>query len=149
MTDLKHALGTPAALGPARAVVHRGVQLLTAAARANLAPEPDDSHSNLEWSPEKQAFLSWPLPVATGFCQVALSPATLTLVFICSDASSRQYELAGRSNDEALAWLDAQLADEGLVPASGAKIPYDLPTDVAAIEVFPPAGGLDLDALSA
>ncbi|WP_299732251.1 hypothetical protein [uncultured Tateyamaria sp.] len=147
MSDLKRSLGTPKALAPSRAVAHRAVQFLTAAARANLRAAPDDSHSNLEWSPEKQAFLTHPMPVGQGHCQVGLSPASMILVFVCSDGPSRQLDLPGRSCAEAMAWLDEQLEDEGMLPASVAKIPYALPEDVAQIDVFPSMSGLRLDAL--
>lgn len=149
MSDIVETLGSPKDLSHTRAVAHKAVQFLTAAARANLAPEPDDSHSNLEWSPQKQAFLSHHLPVESGTCQVGYSPSTMHLVFVCSDGQSRQLDLTGRRFDEAMAWLDEQLVDEGLAPSSGAKIPYPLPQDVAGVDVFPGASGLAMDALSA
>ena len=149
MFDLKSNLGTPAALAPTRAVVHKAVQLLTTAARANLNPLPDGSHSSLEWSPEKEVFLTHPLPVKDGVCQVGLSPTAMMLVFICSDGQSRQLSLAGRRYSEALAWLDLQLEDEGLFPATDTRLPYALPDDVAGIETFPAAASLDLDAFIA
>ena len=62
MTDLRTTLGRPDTLAPARAVMHRAVQLLTAAARANLDGTPDDSHSSIDWSPDQHRFLSQPLP---------------------------------------------------------------------------------------
>ena len=40
------------ALGGARDMAHKAVQLVTRAARVNLTAEDDDSHSNLGWNDE-------------------------------------------------------------------------------------------------
>jgi hypothetical protein len=48
------------------------------------------------------------------------------LVFI-KGMRTEAFLMAGRSEEEAGAWLDGALAAAGLKPASGTKLPYDMP----------------------
>lgn len=149
MSDLKKLLANPLGLGPARVTAHKAVQLLSIVARANLKREPDDSHSNLEWSREKQAFLSHSLPAQNGPCQIGLSLSPLILVVLCNGEEASVLALADRSYSSALEWLDGQLAAHGLVAASTAKIPYKLPLEVAEIKTFPSVGAVEMEPLAA
>ena len=126
----------PTGLSQARAVAHRAVQLVTAAARANLDPAADDSHSNLGWEQTSKRFISQPLPSQDGNHFVGLTLAPLCLEFIENDQNLASRELQGLALSDAFNWLDGQLTNRGLKPASVARIPYALPTDVEAVSGF-------------
>jgi hypothetical protein len=113
----------PTELAAARTLAHRAVQWPARAARANLAPAPDDSHTSLAWDAEMAALLGQPLGAGV---RVGLRIGVHELVFATKkrlDALS----LAGKPDAEVGGWLDGKLAEAGLKPASGAKLPYDLP----------------------
>jgi hypothetical protein len=114
----------PTTLAAARELAHRGVQWATRAARANLDPVPDDSHSALSLHPAKAAFLSQPLK---GGVQVGLRVAVLELVFT-KGASTEALSLATNTDAEVAAWLDEKLGQASLKPASGTKLPYAMPS---------------------
>ncbi len=118
-------------LAAARNHAHKAAQLLTKAARANLEAQPDDSHSNLSWDAGRGAFLSQPLP---GEVRVGLDISALRL--IVAGGSDAVLDLSGKSDAEALAWLDAQLAQSDLKPASAVMLPYDLPGSVEAVGTY-------------
>jgi hypothetical protein len=113
----------PTTLAAARSLAHRAVQWPARAARANLAPVPDDSHTSLAWNPDKAALLSQPLK---GDLQVGLRVAVHELI-VTRESGTEAFALAGTSDKEAGHWLDGKLAAAGLQPASGAKLPYDMP----------------------
>lgn len=118
----------PTALAAARTLAHRGVQWPARAAWANLAPAADDSHTSLAWDAEMAALLGQPLD---GGVRVGLRIGVHELVFTTKtrcDALS----LAGKPDAEIGAWLDARLAGEGLKPASGVKLPYEMPPTLFA-----------------
>jgi hypothetical protein len=118
----------PTALAAARMLVHRAVQWPVRAALANLKPLPDDSHTSLAWDAEMAALLGQPLE---GGARVGLHVGTHELVFV-KGKRTETFAMIGRSDGEAGAWLDAQLAAEGLQPASGTKLPYELPPTLFA-----------------
>jgi hypothetical protein len=111
-------------LAAARALAHRAAQWPARAARANLEPVPDDSHSSLAWDPAKAALLGQPLE---GGVRVGLRVAVLELV-LAKGARTEACDLVRNSDAEAGAWLDTKLAAEGLRPASAAKLPYESPS---------------------
>lgn len=113
----------PTALAAARVLAHRAAQWPARAARANLDPAPDDSHTSLAWDPDMAALFGQPLG---GGVRVGLHVAVLELVF-AKGPRSEVFALAGRPETEAAEWLDGKLAAEGLKPASGTKLPYDMP----------------------
>ncbi len=118
----------PTELAAARALAHRAVQWPARAARANLDPAPDDGHASLAWDPDMAALLSQPLD---GGARVGLHVAVLELVFT-KGSRSEIFALAGKADAEVGNWLDGKLAGEGLKPASGAKLPYELPSTLFA-----------------
>ena len=128
----------PSSLSVARAQAHRASQLLTLAARANLTPVTDDSHTNLGWDQDTKQFLSWPLPEGGGDIVVALTLQPLRLELLNGSESLAALDLAGRSYDAALTWLDDILVGNGLQSASSAGLPYDLPPEVEAVATFEP-----------
>jgi len=113
----------PTTLAAARALAHRAAQWPARAARANLEPTPDDSHSALAWDPGMAALLSQPLK---GGVRVGLRVAVLELVFT-KGSQTEACALARNKDAEAGNWLDGKLAAEGLKPASAATLPYDMP----------------------
>ena len=146
MIDLKTQLGDPAGLAAARANAHAAAQILTKAARANLAAEPGDAHSNLGW--HNFMFVTQPMPSKAASFQVGLSLAPFNLMLLKNGAPVANLALAGQSMADAMAWLDAQLAQVGLKAASSVVVTYDLPAEVTAIDSF--ASDIPgLDALSA
>ena len=130
----EHALRSvaPEALASTRAIAHRAVQHLTRAARANLDAAPDDSHSNLGWDKERQAFISHSM----NDCTVGLTLAPLTLFVSKGNTEVGHLALAGKSDADATAWIDERLGEVGLKPASSVSLPYELPSDVAAVEAY-------------
>jgi hypothetical protein len=113
----------PTTLAAARALAHRAVRWPARAALANLAPTPDDSHTALAWDSDKAALLTQPLKKDV---RVGLRVGVLELVFV-KGSDTEAFSLATNTDAEAGAWLDARLAREGLEPASGTKLPYDMP----------------------
>ncbi len=118
----------PTALAAARALAHRAVQWPARAARANLDPAPDDSHSSFAWDPDMAALLSQPLE---GGVRVGLHVAVLELAFT-KGSRSEVFALAGKPDTEVGGWLDGKLVAEGLQPASGTKLPYEMPSTLFA-----------------
>lgn len=113
----------PTALAAARSLAHRAAQWPSRAARANLPAVPDDSHSALSWDADRAALLSQPLKKGL---RAGLRVGIHELIVV-KGAKVESFALTGTSDTEAGRWLDAKLAEEGLEPASGAKLPYDLP----------------------
>ena len=126
----------PTALDKARAIAHKAAQLVTAAARANLEPRADDSHSNLGWDSGGRRFVSHPLSGQNGDVFVGFSLSPLRLDVIESSKLAAMLELNGSSVSDAYEWLDRRLSDHGLKPATKAQLPYELPPEVAGIDVF-------------
>ena len=118
----------PTALAAARTLAHRGVQWPARAAWANLQPAPDDSHTSLEWDAEMAALLGQPL---AGGVRVGLRMGVYELV-LTTKKRCDALPLAGKSDAEVGAWLDGKLTEEGLKPASGVKLPYDMPPTLFA-----------------
>lgn len=113
----------PTTLAAARALAHRAVQWPSRAARANLKPAPDDSHSALAWDPDTAALLCLPLK---GGIRVGLRVGVHEMVF----AKGEHIEpcpLSANTETEVGEWLDSRLEKEGLKPATGATLPYDMP----------------------
>ena len=113
----------PTTLAAARALAHRAAQWPARAARANLDPVPDDSHAALAWDPARAALLSQPLK---GGVQVGLRVGVLELI-VTHKAETQAIALATNTDMEVAEWLDGKLKNEGLQPASGVKLPYDMP----------------------
>jgi len=113
----------PTALAAARALAHRAVQWPTRAARANLPPAPDDSHSALTWDADRAALVSQPLKKNV---RVGLRVGIHELVYL-KGRNVESLNLVGIPDAEVGRWLDQRLARDGLEPATGVKLPYELP----------------------
>ncbi len=118
----------PTALAAVRSLAHRAVQWPARAAWANLKPAPDDSHSSLSWDPEMAALLSQPLD---GGVRVGLRMAVHELVFTTKSRCDA-LALTGKPDAEVGSWLDGKLVAEGLKPASGTDLPYEMPSAMFA-----------------
>jgi len=114
----------PTTLAAARALAHRAAQWPTRAARANLEPAADDSHSALTWDPAKAALLSQPLK---GNIRVGLCVGVLELLF-AKGSNVEAFSLVTNTDAEVAEWFDGKLAQAGLKPATGTKLPYDMPS---------------------
>lgn len=128
LTDRLEATA-PSELSKARAIAHRGVQAITAAARANLPAEADDSHSNLGWDPATKSFVCRTLTNARPEISLGYSLETQNL------SVRRQGEIDDESEafadpTAASRWLDAHLDVRKFKPSSVATIPYELPSAV-------------------
>jgi hypothetical protein len=108
----------PASLRPAREAAHYALDRVARAARANVAPQPDDSHTALTWDTSREARMC-----AAG---AGLHLAALRLLVVRGGLEER-LALEGQRAKDADAWLDARLAAAGLRPASAIKLPYETP----------------------
>jgi len=112
----------PGTLVAAREVAHCAAQWATKAARANLAPVPDDSHSALVWDAGLGALVSAPLPKGA---RVGVQLATLELI-VLHDGKPELLPLEGCTPRTVDDWLDLKLKAQGLKAASGVKLPYEI-----------------------
>jgi hypothetical protein len=120
-------LVAPIALVDARLQLHHAAQIIVSAAISFLAARSDDSHTNLEWLPDLRALATNVLIAAGGF-RLALRLEDLTLLAIWEGAARAAFPLDGRAEQEALRWMRAELAREGL-PAERltTKKHYEIP----------------------
>src|SRR6267378_2416584 len=123
----------PAALVEVRNLAHHAAQWATKAARANLAEASDDSPSAFMWDTLCAARVSQVLPAKAGVVRVGIRIARLELIVTSGNNVLDAYQLDGKTDAAAGAWIDSKLHALGLKPASGATLPYALPDH--------PAGG--------
>jgi len=123
----------PTMLVEARNLAHHAAQWVTKAARANLNPAADDSHSSLTWDATHAALLSQPLPAKDVEVRVGLRIARLELIVISAGKVLDTFQLDGKTDAAAGAWIDSKMLALGLKPAGGVALPYSLPDH--------PAGG--------
>jgi hypothetical protein len=93
------------ALSDARLEVHHAAQLATAFGISYLRPQPDDSHTNLEWLDEQGALAS----NSVGDVRIELRVAGLGVA-----VGGRELGLRGRTISEAAAWIRERLSEAGL-----------------------------------
>jgi len=112
----------PITLAAARRLAHRALQWPALAARANLKPKADDSHSAFTWDADHAALLTQPLK--KGY-RAGLRLGTLELVLIGPERTE-VCGLIGSVDADVSQWLDEKLAQARLKPASGAALPYEV-----------------------
>jgi hypothetical protein len=118
----------PRALLEARTQAHHAVQWVTRAARANLPPAPDDSHSNLGWDYPRRALVSHDLVAADGTaCRAGLALDSMTLVITRGTGVLGDFALDGRRDADAGTWIDDLASRAGLMAPSKVTLPYALP----------------------
>ena len=128
-------LGTINATGlaEARLQAHHAAQWLTRAARANLTPKPDDSHTNLGWDEMRGAFQSRDLDTSdAGPFRFGLRIAPLTLLVMQGDTILDELALDGKRDAEAGAWIDQHAIASDLHAPSSAILPYVIPAHSVA-----------------
>jgi hypothetical protein len=113
----------PGSLVAAREVAHCAVQWATRAARANLAPAGDDSHSALVWDAGLGALLSPPMAKRV---RVGVHVAALEL-FVAHDGKAELHPLQGSTPRAVDDWLDLKLNTLGLKGVSSVRLPYEVP----------------------
>jgi hypothetical protein len=105
-------LPPPAALTEARIELHWAAQVVAAAAHALIPAVPGDSHTSLEWSTAGRLLMGGMTPRKS---RLGLRPADLTLVVVDNAGSpQRELSLAGRTLDEAFAWVAETLGGAAL-----------------------------------
>ena len=115
-------------LHDARLQAHYAAQWLARAARAYIAPRPDDQHTNLGWDEEFGGLRTHRLPDGS---RVGLNIAELSLSVLGD--TTQTLMLDGRADPEVRAWLGAQLSARGFGPAKlDTPSPYDMPHHVLA-----------------
>jgi len=121
---------TPRELTEARVLLHHAAQLLAAVGRALVPPRADDGHTSFEW--DAGAFVGQEVPGSPPW-HAALRPSDLSLAVVTAGAEAEQLALAGRTPDEALAWLAAVARARG-TPADRLTLatPYALPEHAVA-----------------
>lgn len=130
----------PDTLAEARHMAHMAVQPLTRAARANIPAKADDSHTNKVWDDRRGALQCNPMASDEGEIAVALVLSSLTLVVVRGVETIAELALSGVGLGAADDWLDSQLAEFALKPASSVAHPYDLPMAVANIDTYSTEG---------
>jgi hypothetical protein len=144
-------LGTvdPRELVDTRIAVHYAAQPLAASGFAMLAMQPDQSNTNLLWSPERKRFAGRPL---RGGSRVILDVAGFRTGVL--DASGREIALvdpSGKTLDRVFSETAEALRQAGeRVPDAGLALPeYDLPAaPVAQGEPFPAPDAAALEELA-
>ena len=113
----------------ARLQAHHATQWLARGARAYVAPQPDDGHTNLGWDDAFGGLVSHPSPHGG---RLGLRIADLTLAPIApDDTSGETFALGGRRDGDVRAWLGARASAHGLDPERlDAPLPYELPARV-------------------
>ena len=84
-----------AGLAHSRIQLHSAAQLVAAVRKALARPEPDDSHTNLEWNSENNAFAS--VNVDQPPVQAWLKVLSLTLVVSETRGEQKQHSTVTRS----------------------------------------------------
>jgi hypothetical protein len=102
-------IGAPE-LERSRVQLHSAAQLVAAVGKALAHPEPDDSHTSLEWNSERNSFAG--VKVSYPALQAWLEVLTLTFVVAGSDGAKR-LELNGHTLGEAFQWLRTTLQEQG------------------------------------
>ena len=123
---------SPKSLISARLLAHHAAQWPSKAARANLDPVPDDSHSSIEWETGLAALVSQPLPTPAGDIRLGLRVAALALIVVRDGTVLDALQLNRKTDAAAGAWIDSKLQALGLRPAGGVKLPYAVPDHAAA-----------------
>lgn len=125
-------------LSDARLQLHYAAQFATAAGISYLAPQPDDSHTNLGWDRKHEALCSRDVRALSHAVRVAVRPRDLTLIVLIDGSIGQRIPLHGSTISHAEAVLRSSLNAAGL---DGRRLTlrrhYDLPTHrVAGGEAF-------------
>jgi hypothetical protein len=101
-----------AELKPVRIQLHSAAQLVAAVGKALANPQPDDSHTSLEWDSERNAFAG--VKIKQPPVQALLEVLTMTLSIVEGESkTARNIELRGHTLGEGFEWLRATLKELG------------------------------------
>jgi hypothetical protein len=115
----------PTELRDARVQLHWAAQVLSAAADRWLPPQPDDSHTSMEWLPEPGALAG--NAMASGM-RLAVALRGFELRALRGDRTVAALALTGHTLTDAMQWADAQIASaEGGPPRGVRARDYDMP----------------------
>jgi hypothetical protein len=134
-------------LHEARLQAHYAAQWLARAARAYIAPQPDDGHTSLLWDPALDGFMTQPLQDGT---RLSLQISNLTFGLGGGDGKSHAQSIAldRRSDTQIRQWLGELLDSRGLDPSAlDTPSPYEMPAHAIAQGTTYDAAGL-ADALT-
>ena len=115
----------PARLSLGCKQAHHACQWASKAARANIAPRPDDSHSNFGWLPDIRTLVSEPLDSNRSY-QAGFSFLTGELVWLQHGQISSSLSIENQEDSVLESWLDDQLSSASLVATHNAEMPYSL-----------------------
>ncbi|MGO4871554.1 MAG: hypothetical protein ACLPGW_13255 [Roseiarcus sp.] len=117
----------PRRLSEARVQAHYAVQWLARLARAALAPQPDDSQTNLGWDDRLDGFATHPLRNGERLA-LRLRDLTLTLASDEPARPERSFRLLDHNDAQAREWLGRSFQASGFdAKALDAPAPYALP----------------------
>ena len=121
-------------LSDSRLQLHHAAQLGAAAGISFLKHQPDDSHTNLEWTPALAGLFSRVIPARTAF-RIGVRPADLTLLIVTEgDQLISRYRLHGRTIVEAANWIRSKIALLGVDAARYTlKRDYEIPRHPVAM----------------
>ena len=117
----------------ARLQFHYAAQFATAGGISFLPPQPDDSHTNLEWIPRFEALFSRVIPARKPF-RIGARPAELALLVVPEPLSTiAECKLNRCTIADATDWLRSQIASQG-APADrySLKRHYEIPPHAIA-----------------
>ena len=114
-----------ARLHAARMQAHYATQWLARTARAYIPPEPDDSHTNLDWNDSFNGFITHPFAKDQA---LGLRLPDLTLALLKARQTVQSLSLHGHSDAEVRDWLGVRMRELKLSPEALDKaLPYELP----------------------
>ena len=103
----------PTQLAEARETLHHAAQLLALVGASYIPARADDSHTSMIWLDDREALATQVVDAARPF-RVALRVVDLTMLMLdVASAEPAVFPLAGRTRDEAIAWLRARIGDAG------------------------------------
>jgi hypothetical protein len=115
----------PRRLSEARLAAHFAAQWLARAARAYVAPKPDDGHTNLDWDAAISGLSTHPLPDGS---RLALRLHDLRLIVVSAQGQSPSLALGGLADADVRVWLAQRVCELGLdAEKLDAPSPYAMP----------------------
>ncbi len=119
-------------LSEARLQAHYAIQWLARAARAYVAPQPDDSHTNLGWDSALGSFTTHAFKDGL-WLSLRITDLTLSLHGGGTSSSVQSFPLDGCRDTQARQWLSGQFDARGLdAHAIAAPSPYEMPAHAVA-----------------
>jgi hypothetical protein len=130
-----------------RLQLHQACQMLAATGISFVDKEADDSHTNLEWVEELNAFESSPFGSHKQL-RLAVNFEDFKLILLDEDHDFSEFELNGKTEEQAITWYKNALKSSNFDPSPFTmKIHYDITeTEQAkglAFDLFDPASFLE------